>query len=216
MATARWREVLAAVGLLMVARGARAQSFGGALNYTGALGPVGSRKPLCVCLYTDAALTASIGCLLLRSNDTSYHVAVGNRSYYAIAFLDLHINERHDPDEPYEIFQDRAAAPGVAIDARQHPTDIDFVFGDENLPGNAPTATPTAIQAANTPTATPMGLPGDCDGDGSVSVAELVSAVAIALDARPLSDCTAADRDGDGAVHIDELIAALNAALDAP
>jgi hypothetical protein len=40
--------------------------------------------------------------------------------------------------------------------------------------------------------------------------------VAIALDARPLSDCAAADRDGDGAVRIDELIAALNAALDGP
>ncbi|MDX2167503.1 MAG: EF-hand domain-containing protein [Deltaproteobacteria bacterium] len=204
------------MGLLLAARGARAQSFGGALNYTGALGPVGNQKPLCVCLYTDAALNNSIGCLILRRNDTTYHVAVGNRSYYAIAFLDLHINERHDADEPYEIFSDRAAAPGVAIDARENPTGIDFVLGDENLPGSAPTETPTTTPHAATPTATPAAAAGDCDGDGRVTVAELVSAVAIALDARPLSDCPPADRDGDGAVRIEELVAALTAALDAP
>ena len=55
---------------------------------------------------------------------------------------------------------------------------------------------------------------GDCDGDGQVSVAELVRGVGIALGSAPLSGCAAADRDGDGQVRIEELVAALDGALD--
>jgi len=66
----------------------------------------------------------------------------------------------------------------------------------------APTPTPGVVCA------------GDCDGDGSVSVAELIRAVNIALGTLDVSQCTAVDGDGDGAVAINELIAAVNSALD--
>ncbi|MGH7788175.1 MAG: FG-GAP repeat protein [Candidatus Binatia bacterium] len=85
-------------------------------------------------------------------------------------------------------------------------------------PGSpAPTATATP-----TPTATPTAPPtvtaparcvGDCSGDGTVSIAELITAVRIALGAEPIDLCPAADRDGNGAVSVGELIGAVNASL---
>ncbi len=55
---------------------------------------------------------------------------------------------------------------------------------------------------------------GDCDGDGSVSIAELILAVNIALGARPVGDCPSVDTNGDGQVAINELIAAVSNALN--
>ncbi len=54
---------------------------------------------------------------------------------------------------------------------------------------------------------------GDCDGDGDVTIDELLKAVAIALGRMPLDRCVNADRDGNGTVTVDELIAAIAAAL---
>ncbi len=54
---------------------------------------------------------------------------------------------------------------------------------------------------------------GDCDGNGAVSIDELLTAVAIALGDLPRDRCIAADRDGNGTVTVDELIAAIAAAL---
>jgi hypothetical protein len=55
---------------------------------------------------------------------------------------------------------------------------------------------------------------GDCNGDGSVTVDELLLAVNISLGTRAVGQCDAADRDGDGLVTIDELIAAVSTALN--
>jgi hypothetical protein len=57
-------------------------------------------------------------------------------------------------------------------------------------------------------------LPGDCNGDGMVSVDELVLGVNISLGLRPITDCLAFDTDFNGRVSIDELIKAVNAALN--
>jgi len=57
------------------------------------------------------------------------------------------------------------------------------------------------------------GCAGDCGGDGEVSIADAITAVAIALGARPAVDCAAADADADGSVTINELVAAVRAAL---
>lgn len=73
-----------------------------------------------------------------------------------------------------------------------------------------PSATSTGTATA---TATPPRCLGDCDGDGHVSVAELVRGVAIALGAQPFTQCRALDRNGDAAIAVDELITAVNAAL---
>ena len=59
-----------------------------------------------------------------------------------------------------------------------------------------------------------VGCTGDCDGNGSVTVDELLKGVNIALDNVPLTDCPSFDRNGDGAVTVDELLEAVNAALN--
>jgi len=57
------------------------------------------------------------------------------------------------------------------------------------------------------------GCTGDCDGDGQVTVSNLITAVNIALGSLPITDCAAIDSDGDGDVTVSELIQAVNAAL---
>jgi len=54
---------------------------------------------------------------------------------------------------------------------------------------------------------------GDCDGSGTVDIAELVRGVTIALGSRPLGDCLEFDRSGNGGVEINELVAAVSNAL---
>jgi len=56
--------------------------------------------------------------------------------------------------------------------------------------------------------------PGDCSGDRSVTVDEIVTVVNIALGTLPISQCLAADQDGNGEASVDELVRAINAALD--
>ena len=54
---------------------------------------------------------------------------------------------------------------------------------------------------------------GDCAGDGSVTIDNLVRGVNIALGLQPLSNCTAMDSDGGGSVDVGELVRAVNSAL---
>jgi hypothetical protein len=55
-------------------------------------------------------------------------------------------------------------------------------------------------------------IPGDCNGDGVVTINELILGVNIALGSLPLTECPAFDTNHDGRVTIEELIAAVNAA----
>jgi hypothetical protein len=55
---------------------------------------------------------------------------------------------------------------------------------------------------------------GDCNGDGMVTIDELITAVNIALGLQPLSACPAVDGGGDGQVTIDDLIRAVDSALN--
>jgi len=63
-----------------------------------------------------------------------------------------------------------------------------------------------------TPTPTPTVIPcaGDCDGNGQVSVDELVTGVAQAQGHEPANPCAAFDADGDGQIAMTELIAAVD------
>jgi hypothetical protein len=65
-----------------------------------------------------------------------------------------------------------------------------------------------------TPTATPIAsCAGDCNGDGSVAINELISGVNIALGTAAVTACVAMDGTHDGSVAINELIAAVSRAL---
>src|SRR5262249_14217753 len=58
------------------------------------------------------------------------------------------------------------------------------------------------------------GCLGDCGGDGTVSVSELVRGVGTAVRTQPLSGCTAFDGDSDGNVAVNELVKAVGNALN--
>lgn len=63
-------------------------------------------------------------------------------------------------------------------------------------------------------TVSAQSCPGDCDGDGEITVAELIRGVRIALGQSSLDDCPSFDVDGDGRVVVGELIQAVRAALE--
>ena len=90
-----------------------------------------------------------------------------------------------------------------------------------------PTATPTATATptqmkTQTPTTTPSQQPtsiaspcvGDCNGDGAVTVDELLSLVNIGLGNASVSTCLAGDVNHDNEITIDEILAAVNNALN--
>jgi hypothetical protein len=74
-------------------------------------------------------------------------------------------------------------------------------------------ATPTRSGTPTVTPPTPRPCIGDCDGDGRVSVAELIRGINIALAIAELADCQGFDSDGDDSVDIRELIAAVNDAV---
>ncbi len=89
------------------------------------------------------------------------------------------------------------------------------------IPSPTPTSTPRP-PATLTPTATrtatafptPIRCSGDCNGDGRVSINEIITCVNIALGADQLSACAACDANGDGTIEINEIIQAVNNALN--
>ena len=87
-------------------------------------------------------------------------------------------------------------------------------------PTSTRTPEPTSTETATAPpasTGTPGALAaclGDCDGDRSVGVDELVRVIAVGLGMAPVAQCPSADADADGQVSITEMIAAVGNALD--
>jgi hypothetical protein len=79
---------------------------------------------------------------------------------------------------------------------------------------NAPTPTPTSDRTPPTPTPTGQACTGDCNGDGSVAVNELVLGVNLALNRQPLSACPAFDANRDDGVAVNELVAAVRNTLN--
>jgi hypothetical protein len=68
----------------------------------------------------------------------------------------------------------------------------------------------TSLHAASV---TSAACTGDCNGNGIVSVDELLAGVNIALGVAPLSACASFDTNNDRRVTVDELLAAVNFAL---
>jgi hypothetical protein len=66
------------------------------------------------------------------------------------------------------------------------------------------------LRTAEAPAAT---CAGDCTGDGTVGINELITGVNIALGGTPVGTCPAFDGNADGMVTVAELIAAVNNAL---
>lgn len=79
-----------------------------------------------------------------------------------------------------------------------------FTASDGDTDGNLAAVT-VAVEAPR--------CAGDCDGNGAVTIDELIRGVTIALGGSDIASCSALDSSADGAVTIDELIAAVDAAL---
>lgn len=73
------------------------------------------------------------------------------------------------------------------------------------------TATPTATE---TPAANGPPCVGDCNGDGAVTIDELITGTNIALGSLPLTRCTALDANADEQITVNELVIAVNATLN--
>ena len=80
-------------------------------------------------------------------------------------------------------------------------------------PSSTPTFTPTQAQAP-TPTSTPVPCVGNCNGDSSVTVDELLTMVNIALGNANVSSCLAGDSNHDTQITVDEILTAVNNALN--
>ena len=110
--------------------------------------------------------------------------------------------------------QFRALQPAVVTPLTLHrlaPRQTDATFGGRSVLGAAPGVTLAIVDGEEqTPVA---GCVGDCDGDGQVSVEELVEGVAIALERAELEQCRALDGNADGMVTIDEVLAAVDNGL---
>jgi hypothetical protein len=102
------------------------------------------------------------------------------------------------------------------------PSATDTETATPTVPTPTPTATRTETPTLPTPTATdtlaPTASPtlgarrcvGDCDADGAVILAEVVSAVEIALGRAPLSECPGLDVNGDDRAEVGELVEAVD------
>lgn len=82
---------------------------------------------------------------------------------------------------------------------------------------STPTRTLTPIVGVTeptegTPTPSPAACVGDCDGNRSITVDEIVTLVAVSLGSAPLG-CVAGDVDASGTITVDEIVAALTRAL---
>jgi hypothetical protein len=76
-----------------------------------------------------------------------------------------------------------------------------------------PQGTATATGSPGVETPTPAACAGDCNGNGTVTVSELIALVNIALGQRGVDACMAGDTNHDGRITIAELLAAVNHAL---
>jgi len=98
----------------------------------------------------------------------------------------------------------------IEVEAVPTPTPTPTATATATVPA---TATQTATATA-TATATPIPTcTGDCNGDRTVTVDEIVAAVSIALGTVDIAACLAADTSGDGRVTVDEIVATVTNAL---
>ena len=77
------------------------------------------------------------------------------------------------------------------------------------------TASPSATAPAATPTRGDLVCPGSCADRFDVTISDLITAIAIALGQRPVTDCRSVDQNRDGVVSIAEIVTAVNNALSA-
>ncbi|MFI5395793.1 MAG: plastocyanin/azurin family copper-binding protein [Candidatus Binatia bacterium] len=191
----------------------------GAVRYDGHLGQVSSASPLIVASFADAGMTQSRGGAEVNANRGTYNIiTLDNNTYYLLAFFDINGNRQLDAGEPVQLFNNKGKPPGDPVLALPNQIAINFQFADDNLAsGSTPTPTPSVAAATPTSTPTPSPTPvcvGDCNGNGQVTVDEILTMVNIALGNAQITACEAGDANHDGHITVDEILTAVNNALN--
>jgi hypothetical protein len=176
--------------------------------------------------WIGPAATAAAGGRLQLGADPEGHIEMYAPGTFSPGASVTHFSDRVTPDELMEPFDNGPIhMVGLALEVF---SDLGWPLASDPTPTpTAPvrtatatssrtrTRTPTRTPVPGTPTATFTRVPpdtclGDCDGDGAVSLDELVVGVNIALGRTPLEFCGAFDVAFDGAVTIDDLTLAVN------
>ncbi len=80
---------------------------------------------------------------------------------------------------------------------------------------NDPTGVPQQVSIAGDQLcAGPPVCIGDCDGDGAVTIDDILYLITIPLGGGDIQTCAAGDADGSGTVTVDEIVTAVNNALN--
>jgi hypothetical protein len=126
--------------------------------------------------------------------------AIGWNAAASDTWLKLSTDAGVTPDLITVSFDETGLAPGrhggtITFTSDTVPTTSQIVEAEVTIPGTGPACT------------------GDCNGNGNVTVDELVRGVNIALGTTGLDQCVSLDTSGNGIVTVDELIKAVNNAL---
>lgn len=117
----------------------------GTVTYTGSRGSPSQATPLVVEAFTDSFLSGEPARVddELGTNAAPFSLATfDTRTYYLRAFLDLNHNGQLDPDEPFEIYQNKGSGAGDPVAAGPDQTNVNFTFGDSTGFPIATTAAP--------------------------------------------------------------------------
>lgn len=168
----------------------------GTITYTGSLGMVSFERPLILRRFADPALTTRFQNedeRQVENNGGRYDfLTLDTSTSYLQAFFDVNGNSQLDPGEPYTIYDNRSMPPGDPVTADPSQTAVDFTFADENVQVEM--------------------CVGDCNGNGTVTVNEIIALVNIALGTATSSACPNGVSAGQG-VTVTLIIQAVNHAL---
>lgn len=176
----------------------------------------------------DGGVSFKVGATVLRSAGSSVRLGTATG---------LHLHPEYQLQTPKGVVGDYSLSFRLTTSAVQYePSQIyTFVLTNGGLTETSPTPEATPTNTATPPTATPpptatatpppaatptQTVPpnetcdGDCNGDGMVSISELIRGVNIALGNLPVETCSSFDINGDGMVGINELISAVFDALN--
>lgn len=155
----------------------------------------------------------------------------GEVGTYPVTFKLTTAASAYDESEPYTLVLSNGATTSPSPTAQPShtptatpsplPTTTSTATSEPTATGEptatsepSPTATSTPVDIASpTPSTPSASCAGDCDGDGVVTVNELILGVTIVLGSAAVDACPAFDRNGDGTVEISELIQGVNALL---
>jgi hypothetical protein len=139
------------------------------------------------------------------SVNASNYAVTGQASTAIVNFPDGEPVQASVTGSPFSCSALAAGNPGGA--------EIVSAFAIPDVPTIGPVAVTLQLAAQPNETTTPA-CTGDCNGDGEVTVNEIITMVNVALGTQEVTVCGAGDANGDGEITVNEIVAAVNRALN--